>query len=156
MSEKFEFIGTEDRPALLAFSTPEWLDATRGAAEGLGYLVHTAATPGDFLLRFGQRRYQLVVLEECFAANSLAENLALRALQSMAMTRRRHATVVLLGDSFQTFTPTQAFELSVHAVINTSELFLLKPLLEKAVGDKNRFLPGYRDAESRTYASGDR
>jgi hypothetical protein len=57
----------------------------------------------------------------------------------MPMNQRRHATVLLLGDSFQTFTPMQAFQQSVHAVINSSELFLLKQLIEKAVADNNLF-----------------
>ena len=47
------------------------------------------------------------------------------------MAQRRHATVILFGDSYQTFTPMQAFQQSVHAVINSSELFLIKQLIEK-------------------------
>ena len=97
--------------------------------------MHTAATHGDFLNRFTQIRYQVVIVEELFAANSIDENLTLQALQNMPMNQRRHATVILLGDSFQTFTPVQAFQQSVHAVINTSELFLIKQLIEKAVAD---------------------
>ena len=152
MSEKFEFIGVNDRPALLAFSTPEWLEAVRTAAQELGYLVHTAATHGDFSIRFSQVRYQLVLIEECFAASSLAENATLRALQTMPMNQRRHATVILLGNSFQTFTPMQAFQQSVHAVINASELFLLKQLIEKTAADNNFFLNNYREAQTRVLA----
>ena len=154
MSDKFEFIGAGDRPALLAFSTPEWLDAARLAVLELGYKVHTAATHSDFLIRFSQTRYQLVVIEECFAANTLAENVALHSLRIMPMTQRRHATVILLGNSFQTFTPMQAFQHSVHAVINSSELFLLKQLIERAVGDKTVFLHGFLEAQNRVYAGG--
>ncbi|HSU55916.1 MAG TPA: hypothetical protein VLT36_17805, partial [Candidatus Dormibacteraeota bacterium] len=137
MSNKFEFISTTDKPALLAFSTPEWLEAARTALMELGYKVHTAATHGDFLIRFTQVRYQVVILEERFAANDMTENLTLQALQTMPMNQRRHSTVILFGESFQTFTPMQAFQQSVHAVINTSELFLLKQLIEKAVADNS-------------------
>ena len=59
------------------------------------------------------------------------------------MNQRRHATVILFGESFQTFTPMQAFQQSVHAVINSSELFLLKQLIEKAVADNTMFLHSY-------------
>src|SRR5512132_1061266 len=126
MSTKFDFISATDKPALLAFSSPEWLETAKAALVELGYKVHTAATHSDFLIRFSQVRYQLVVLEENFAANSIEENLTLRSLQTMAMSQRRHATVVLFGNSFQTFTPMQAFQQSVHAVIGSSELFLIK------------------------------
>src|SRR5437899_8702133 len=151
---QFDFISTTDKPALLAFSTPEWLDTARTALAELGYKVHTAATHGDFLIRFSQVRYQIVIIEENFAANSMAENLTLLALQEMPMSQRRHATVLLFGDSFQTFTPMQAFQFSVHAVINSSELFLFKQLIEKAIADNTLFLGSYREAQSRAYSIG--
>jgi hypothetical protein len=69
----------------------------------------------------------------------------------MPMSQRRHATIVLLGESFQTFTPMQAFQQSVHAVINTSEMFLIKQLIEKAVADNSLFLHSYREAQNRLY-----
>src|SRR6185369_2652293 len=153
MSSKFDFISATDKPALLAFSTPEWLDAAKASLTELGYKVHTAATHSDFLIRFSQVRYQVVIVEELFAANNISENLTLQALQGMPMNQRRSATVILFGDSFQTFTPMQAFQQSVHAVINSSELFLLKQLIEKACADNSIFLHSYREAQARAYSS---
>ncbi len=153
MNDQFEFISAADKPALLAFSTPEWLDAVKLALQELGYKVHTAATHSDFLIRFSQVRYQVVIVEERFAANNLEENLTLQALQQMPMNQRRHATIVLLGESFQTFTPLQAFQQSVHAVINSSELFLIKQLIEKSVADNQMFLHSYNEVQSRLYAT---
>ncbi len=153
MSDKFDFIGASDKPALLAFSSPEWLEAAKVSLQELGYKVHTAATHSDFLIRFSQVHYQVVVLEERFAANTLEENLTLQALQQMPMSQRRHAVVILFGESFQTFTPLQAFQQSVHAVINSSELFLLKQLIEKAVADNNMFLHSYREVQTRVYST---
>lgn len=152
MSDKFEFISTTDKPALLAFSTPEWLDAAQAALEELGYKVHTAATHGDFLVRFTQARYQVCIIEERFAANDITENQTLITAQNMPMSQRRHCTFILFGESFQTFTPMQAFQQSVHAVINSSEMFLLKQLIEKTVADNNFFLNNYRDAQTRVLA----
>jgi hypothetical protein len=152
MADRFEFISTTDKPALVAFSTPEWLEAARTALVELGYKVHTAATHGDFLVRFSQIQYQVVVVEELFAANIIAENLTLKALQNMPMSQRRHATVILFGNSFQTFTPLQAFQQSVNAVINSSELFLLKQLIEKAIADNALFLNSYRETQSRMHS----
>src|SRR5579864_7317849 len=147
MPSKFDFVSATDKPALLAFSTPEWLEAARSALTELGYKVHTAATHSDFLIRFSQIHYQVVVIEELFAANNPSENLTLQALQAMPMAQRRHATVILFGDSFQTFTPMQAFQQSVHAVINRYELFLLKQLIEKAIADNGLFLHNFREAQ---------
>jgi hypothetical protein len=70
------------------------------------------------------------------------------------MNQRRHATVILVGASFQTFTPMEAFKLSVNAVISSSEMFLLKQLLEKAVADNDVFLQSFRDVQARIYSGG--
>jgi hypothetical protein len=154
MSNQFDFVSTTDKPALLAFSTPEWLETARSALAELGYKVHTAATHGDFQIRFSQIRYQVVIIEERFAANDITENLTLQTMQKMPMSQRRHSTVILLGDNFQTFTPMQAFQQSVHAVINTSELFLLKQLIEKTIADNELFLQTYNETQTRVHTRG--
>jgi len=156
MQNNFDFVSASDKPALVAFSTPEWLEAAKAALTELGYKVHTAATHTDFLIRYSQVRYQVVILEELFAANDLSENVTLQALQNMPMGQRRHSTIILLGESFQTFTPLQAFQQSVHAVINSSELFLLKQLIEKAVADNSLFLHSLREAQRQAYSEADR
>lgn len=156
MTGSFDFVSTEDKPALIAFSTPEWLDVARTALQELGYKVHTAATHSDFLVRFGQVHYQIVIIEELFAANTLDENLTLQALQNMPVNQRRHATIFLLGDSFQTLSPMEGFKHSVHAVVSSSEMFLLKQLVEKTVADTNLFLNSFREVQARVYNSGTR
>jgi hypothetical protein len=156
MNASFDFIGSEDKPALIAFSTPEWLETAKAALQELGYKVHTAATHSDFLMRFSQVHYQVVIVEELFGANTPGENVTLKAIQNMPMNQRRHATILLIGDSFQTFTPMEAFKNSVHAVINSSELFLLKQLVEKAVADNTLFLHSFREVQNRVFTSGNR
>ena len=156
MNPAFDFVSNDDKPALIAFSTPEWLEEAKTALNELGYKVHTAATHSDFLMRFSQVHYQVVLLEELFGANTPDENVTLQALQSMPMNRRRHATILLIGKAFQTFTPMEAFQHSVHAVISSSELFLLKQLVEKAVADNNMFLQSYREVQHRISISGSR
>jgi len=153
MNNQFDFVSTTDKPALLAFSTPEWLETARSSLAELGYKVHTAATHGDFQVRFSQIRYQVVIIEERFAANDITENLTLQFMQKMPMSQRRHATVILLGENFQTFTPMQAFQQSVHAVINSSELFLLKQLIEKTIADNELFLQTYRETQARVHTT---
>jgi len=156
MPGEFEtnFITAADKPALIAFSTPEWLETAKATLHELGYKVHTAATHSDFLARFSQIHYQVVVIEELFGANTLEENLTLKAIQEMPMNQRRHATVVLLGNSFQTFMPMEAFKYSVHAVINSSEMFLLRQLVEKAVAENSLFLHNFREVQTRVLTSG--
>ncbi len=156
MNGSFDFVSNADKPALIAFSTPEWMEQVKLALQELGYKVHTAATHSDFLIRFSQAHYQVVILEELFAANTPDENLTLKARANMPGSQRRHATVLLVGNSFQTFTPIEAFKQSVHAVINSSELFLMKQLVEKAVADNDVFLHNFREVQNRIFTSGTR
>ena len=156
MNGSFDFVTTNDKPALIAFSTPGWMDTAKATLQELGYKVHTAATHSDFLLRFSQAQYQVVLVEELFGANMLEENLTLKAIQDMSVNVRRHSTFLLIGDSFQTFIPMEAFKHSVHAVINSSEMFLLKQLVEKAVSDNTVFLQNFREIQTRIMTGGRR
>lgn len=151
MSDAFEtqFIAAADKPALLALSSPEWQDACKTVLRELGYKVHAALTHQEFATRFSQVRYQVVITEELFASDKPGENLTLKSLQAMPVARRRHATIILLGNSFKTFAPMQAFQNSVHAVINAEEIIMLKQLVEKTVAENDLFLLGFRDAQKR-------
>src|SRR5256885_1019261 len=99
MPGTFDFLTTTDKPALLALSTPEWQELARTALSELGYKVHIAATHGDFITNFMQVPYQVVVMEECFAADTAPENRSLGFLQGAQMGLRRHTIVILVGDS---------------------------------------------------------
>ncbi|MBI5388709.1 MAG: hypothetical protein HZA90_28950 [Verrucomicrobia bacterium] len=156
MSANFDFISVNDRPAILALSTPEWQELARAALNELGYKVHQAATHGDFISNFLQVPYQVVVIEENFAADSAPENRSLTFLQSAQMHLRRHATLVLVGDAYTSFNPIQAFQLGVHLVVNRSEMLLLIQCIQKAVGDNDLFYHGYREAQRRVTLGGAR
>src|ERR1700722_13086114 len=131
MSESFDFISATDRPALVACSRPEWTDTAKKVLQELGYKVHSVVAHDEFNTRFSQITYRVIIMDELFAANKSEENLSLKALQLMPMTQRRHVTIALLGDKFQTLDALQAFQQSVHVVINGAEIIMLKPLVEK-------------------------
>jgi len=147
MSVEFDFLTPTDKPALLGLSTPELLDTAKTALDQLGFKVHTAVNHGEFLHKFGQVAYQVVILEECFSATAPEENESLLAVQRMSMSQRRHAVMILFGFSLATFNPLQAFQQGVHAVVNPSEMFLLIQLIQKAVADNDLFLHSFREAQ---------
>jgi hypothetical protein len=149
MSVEFEFIHPDDKPALLALSTPEWVSLARAVLTELGYKVHTAQNHEDFQTRFNRILYQVIILEECFAASTVDQNLTLRSIQTMGMSQRRHATFILLGDNFQSLNPMQAFQQSVHAVVNRSEIDSLSQIIQQVVSDNDLFLNIYRDTQLR-------
>jgi len=149
MSMDFEFITATDKPALIALSTPELQETAKNALDQLGYKVHTAVNHGEFLHKFAQVPYQVVVIEELFSATTPEENESLIALQRMPMSLRRHSTVILFGFNMATFNPMQAYQQCVHAVVNPSEMFLLIQLVQKAVADNDLFLHTFREVQRR-------
>jgi hypothetical protein len=142
------FITAEDKPALVACSNPAWLDAAKRALRELGYKTHAVESHADFIARFSRIRYEVVIIDELFTAKKPEENLSLHTLQNTAVSQRRHAVTILLGDGFKTFDAMQAFQNSVHVVINGSEISMLKHLTEKALADNDLFLHNYREVQN--------
>jgi hypothetical protein len=149
MAASFDFLTTTDKPALLALSTPEWQELAKAALNELGYKVHQAATHGDFIANFTQVAYQIVVIEECFAADTAPENRSLSFLHTASMQLRRHSTIILVGDSYTSFNPMEAFLQGVHLVVNRSEMLLLIQFIQKAAADNDVFLHGFRETQRR-------
>jgi len=70
MSVEFDFLTPTDKPALLGLSTPELQDTAKTALDQLGYKIHTAVNHGEFLHKFTQVSYHVVILEEMFSAST--------------------------------------------------------------------------------------
>jgi CheY-like chemotaxis protein len=149
MAIEFEFIGPEDKPALIALTNPEFMTAAQLVLAELGYKVHSVATHEDFATQFSQIPYQVILLEEMFSGSGLEDNLTLLNLQLMPMSQRRHAVVILLGDSFLSLNSMQAFQQSVQAVLNPAELGSLAQIIQKVVADYDILCHAYRAAQRR-------
>jgi CheY-like chemotaxis protein len=149
--EEFDIIGPGDQPALLAISTPEVIGMVKTALTELGYKVHAVENYEQFDQRFNQVNYQVVFIEESFDGADLLQNQALRMVQQLTMSLRRHAVIFLVGPSVETLNTMQAFAHSVHCVINYSELQILPELLQKTVAENEMFLNTFRDVQRRVY-----
>jgi 2-polyprenyl-6-methoxyphenol hydroxylase-like FAD-dependent oxidoreductase len=146
---EFEFIRPEDKPALLAMCNEEWTASVKAVVDELGYKSLEAANEADFLTRFSSIQFQLVIIDELFCAATPAENTTLQSLQVMPMSVRRHATIILIGDSFQTMHPLQAFQQSVHAVVNRADAATLAQIIQPVIADNSLFLHTFRDTQRR-------
>jgi hypothetical protein len=149
MAVDLEFLNPSYKPALVALSAEDALDACKEFLRDLKFKVLAANNHDDFVTRFNNVQFQLVVIEDTFASNSSEENYSLHHVQNMSMSQRRHATVVLLGHNFQTLQPMQAFSQSVHAVVNWADFGSLSQILQQVIGDNNLFLGVFREAQMR-------
>jgi hypothetical protein len=149
MNANFDFIGVSDKPALLGLTSPEWQEIARAALTELGYKVHQAAAHTDFISNFSQVPYEVVVLEENFAADNIQENRSLEFLRNAQMHVRRHCTIILVGDSFTSFDSFEALRQGVHLVVNRSEMLVLIQFIQKATAENEFFLQPYAEAQRR-------
>jgi hypothetical protein len=149
--EEFDFIGPNDRPALLAINTVEPLGISKNALVELGYKVHIVDTHPQFETRYNQVNYEVVIVEENFAGGTIKENSTLRMLQNLPMSQRRYATTFLIGPSFESLNTLQAFAQSVHCVLNFNELPMLSEVVQKSIGENELFLSTFRETQRRVY-----
>ena len=61
------------------------------------------------------------------------------------MPVRRHVVFFLIGERFETMNTLQAFQQSMHAVINPTELPNMKAILDKTLTESDLFMHTYRD-----------
>jgi hypothetical protein len=146
---EFDFIRPTDKPALLALSTPEYLASARSVLHEMEYKVHNASDHEDYVNRFSQIQYQVTIIEERFACSAIEENIGLMRLQYLPMGLRRHSVALLIGESFQSLNTMQAFQQSVHAVINPADLPSLKQILQQVIAENDLFLSVYRDTQQK-------
>jgi hypothetical protein len=149
--EDFDIIGPHDHPALLAISTPHLAALVKTTLTDMDYKVHVVDRPLLFETRYTQVNYEVVFIEETFAGGDALENAALTWIQNLPMSQRRHATVFLIGSGYETLNTMQAFALSVHCVINLTELPMLAELVQKTVAENDLFLGTFREAQRRMY-----
>jgi hypothetical protein len=74
----------------------------------------------------------------------LEMNEVMNFLSALPMSQRRNTFVCLLGDSLRTLDAIQAFTLSVHVVVNPSDLPNLTAILKKSLVEFDRTYRVYR------------
>jgi len=149
MAIDLDFLNPRCKPALLAVSAPDVVTACNDVLRELNYKVLVATSHQDFLARFNNVQFQVVIIEEDFAGHSAEGNLTLRTLQHMPMQVRRHAVIILLGHNFETLHALQAFAHSVHAVVNWANLGSLSQIIQQVVAENTLFLNVFREAQLR-------
>jgi CheY-like chemotaxis protein len=145
----YDFLSPTDRPALLGTTFLETQQQGESILQDLGYKVHAVQNHDEFLARFSQVSYPVVIIDELFDAQHISENRSLQSLQLMPMPQRRHAAVLLISDTCNTLDSLRAFQLSVHAVVHRSDLHSFGQVILKTVSDNDLFLQTFREAQIR-------
>jgi hypothetical protein len=149
MAIDIEFISPSDKPALVAATDPEVLDAARTALVELGYKVQAAANTEDFSAKFAQIQYQVLVIDGLFDCPDRTQNATLQKFQWMPMPQRRHCTAFLIATDLESLNAKLAYNQSVHAIVNRNDVPSLKKIIQQVVLDNEMFLNVYRETQTR-------
>src|SRR6478609_7279463 len=131
MAIDLDFLNPTYKPALLALSANDVATACKDVLRELNYKVLVATSHEDFVARYNNIQFQVVVMDEQFGTAGPDGNLTLRYIQRLAVHQRRHATFFLLGHDFPTLDVLQAFARSVHAVVNWADLGSLSQIVQQ-------------------------
>ena len=131
---KFDFFELGDKTSLIC-ADPGTTELARSVVRELGYKSHVAETAEMAIERFRYTPYDVLIIHESFAGNSLHSNALLNYLATLPMNQRRHAFVCLIGSSFKTLDAMQAFTHSVHLVVHPADLPNFAAILKKSTAE---------------------
>lgn len=149
----FEFLSGNDKPALICINSPEWAGVAQAVLTDLGYKPFLLANPADFSARFAQLQYQVVIIDEAFGGTSISDNATLALIQRMPMPQRRHCVFILLTSIYESMNALQAFQQSVHNIVNYNDISVLAQVVQKTVSDNATFYQSYLDVQKRVNQS---
>jgi len=121
-------------------------EAIEKALKEMGYRMSVPENISTALNKMKFNKYHLIIINEDFDGFSLKENPVLHYIQPMPMAERRYLFVALLGKSFKTRDPLNAYALSVDLIINLKDLGHLTRLLKNAMQENEGLYKIFKEA----------
>jgi hypothetical protein len=131
---KMDFFEVGDKTSLIC-ADPSVGESIRATLRELGYKFHTAETSETAIDRMRYTQYDVIIIQENFAGSSLRSNAVLNYLAPLPMAQRRYSFVCVIGPSFKTLDAMQAFQQSVHLVVNPNDLPNLTAIVKKGLAE---------------------
>src|SRR5436309_7806256 len=120
-------------------------EAVRSTLRELGFKFHVAETSEVAVERTRYNTYDVIVIQDNFAGNTLKSNVVLNYLATLPMPQRRASLVVLIGSGFKSLDAMQAFGYSVQLVVNTMDLPNFTAILKKSLAEFQNLYKVYKD-----------
>ena len=143
---RLDFFEPGDRTALVCLDVPEIQRIIVDQLTALGYKIHTGLYVDDALLKLRAHAYDVLVVSEHFNATDIQNNPVVGETRHMSADQRRRQFVVVLGSSFVTNDPMQAFEHSVDLVVALPDVVNLSPVLRRGLVRFKEFYAPWNEA----------
>ena len=135
----FDFVISEGETALVCESGDAFRKKISDALLKEEYLVTEAESVKDALRKMRFHTYDVIVVNESFAAPQQDANDILRYLENLGMATRRKIFVALITDRFRTMDNMAAFNRSVNMVINTKNMDDVATILQRGISENALF-----------------
>ena len=144
IDSRMDFFEVGDKTSLICADTGVG-EVVRSTLRELGFKFHIAETSETAVERTRYNAYDVIVIQENFAGNTLKSNVVLNYLATLPMAQRRSSLVVLIGSGFKSLDAMQAFSYSVQLVVNTMDLPNFTAILKKSVAEFQNLYKVYKD-----------
>lgn len=142
-STQAQFIDINDKSAIVCVDNMEWQNIILNALSELDFKVHIGVFFEDIVNKIQSNNYNVVVIAENFAGETLEENQILKMFQVMPMAQRRRQLVVLVGDSLASADRMSGFIYSVNLTVHSGDIIQFATLLRRALADEELFSKTY-------------
>ena len=109
------------------------------SANGSAKAGSTAPAINGLAYKIVDHTYDVIVVNESFAAPQQDANDILRYLENLGMATRRKIFVALITDRFRTMDNMAAFNRSVNMVINTKNMDDVAMILQRGISENASF-----------------
>src|SRR5690242_16971199 len=98
---KMDFFEVGDKTSLVC-TDPNVGEIVRATLREIGFKFHTAETSEMAIERTRYNPYDIVIIQDNFAGNTLRSNAVLNYFAPLAMAQRRYSMLVLIGSELKT------------------------------------------------------
>jgi CheY-like chemotaxis protein len=141
----FDFVGADVETALLCEPDLVLREKADAAIRSMGYQITAPESAKDALKNLRYHVYDLILINENFNTDTLADNEVLNYLANLNMSTRRKMFVAMISHEFRTGDNMAALHNSVNFVINTKNIDDVVQIIISAMADNEEFFYVFKE-----------
>jgi len=129
----YDFFELGDLTALICVDDPKLQELVFEELSALNYKLQIGLFTEDISLKLRAHTYNIVIIYENFAKQTLQSNPILEECAHIPSMERRKQFILLVGPSLTTNDNLQAFKFSVDMVCNSADIQNMMPILNRGL-----------------------
>lgn len=141
----FDFVGEENKTALVCESDPERRSKIVDALNQSGYYITESASTRDALKSMRFHVYQVIAVNENYETDNPNNNIILEYLNHLPISVRRNVFVVMISGRFRTMDNMAAFNRSVNMIVNIKNIDEFGAIIKRGVAQNDEFYHVFKE-----------